>query len=257
MDHLQLLGKANLPPTVQLPGKGLEELHVRPDLPKVPAAPQHQGLIHRLLEAMVGLLDVPVLIAAVGVGLLGFQVVMPQQLLIPPRELLEVAGVGHRRAEPIGPMPLWNPSQFPQSVLQTFAEALEALGVADRKGLPVGVAQHEVVDQVLKAPAADAHPQLCHVGKVRLAQPPGVMHLGEEHLPTRPLQTTPAFDLTLQRSQLTVGKLAGMRPLQRLQQRFGLQTGVQRQLLGHPWPNLLKWISPGPPLMLGPSALGS
>jgi hypothetical protein len=130
---------------------------------KIPAAPQHQGLIHRTLETMVTLFYIPVLVAAVGVGLLSQQTIMLQQFLVPPRELIEVAGVGHGRAQAIRPMSLGNTPQFPQGVLQPLAEALEALGVADRKRLPVRVAQHEVVDQVLKTTPADRQLQLGHV----------------------------------------------------------------------------------------------
>ena len=77
-----------------------------------------------------------------------------------------------------------------------------------------------------------------------------MMHLGEEHLLARPRKTPPTLHLTLQRPQLTVGKLPRMRPLQRLQQRLGLQARVQRQLLKHPRPDLHKRIHARRPVVL-------
>lgn len=45
---------------------------------EVPAAPQHQGLVHRLLEAMVPLLHVAVLVALARLNGLSLQTVVPQ-----------------------------------------------------------------------------------------------------------------------------------------------------------------------------------
>src|SRR5664280_735614 len=103
-------------------------------------------------------------------------------------------------------MPLGNTAQFPQGVLQPLAEALEALRIADRKRLPVRVRQHKVINQMLEPSPAKRHAQLGHVRKVRRTKPPGVMHLGKEHLLARPFQAPPTLDLTLEGSQLAVRK---------------------------------------------------
>jgi hypothetical protein len=94
---------------------------------KVAAAPEHQRLIHRLLEAPMPLLDVAILVGMGCLNLLPNKSVMFEQSLVTPRELFALGGVIHRQAHPIGPMPRWHAAELPQSVLQTFAEALETL----------------------------------------------------------------------------------------------------------------------------------
>src|ERR1035437_8628086 len=113
-----------------------------------------------------------------------------------------------------------------------------------------------MVNKRPKPPPAYRHPEFRHVGKVRLAQPPGVMYLGKEHLLARTFQTPPALDLTLERPQLAIGKLPGISSLQRLQQGLGLQAGIYRQLLGHPWPDLDKRVGSGSPGVIHPHLTG-
>jgi hypothetical protein len=177
----------------------VQKLAVRLPTRKIPAAAQHQRLVHRLLETPVTLFDVPVLVGVGGLNLLPAQAVMIQQGLITLRELFTLRQIVHRRAQPIGPVTLGHTSQLPQRILQPFAEALEALRKAQRERLPVRVGQHQVIDHVLKRLPLDRHAQLIHVREVGCCQPAWLMHLAEEHFLGRTRQSSPLPHFTLQR----------------------------------------------------------
>jgi hypothetical protein len=72
---------------------------------KVAAAPEHQRLIHRLLETPMPLLDVAILVGVGCLNLLPNKSVMFEQSLVTPRELLALGRVIHRQAHSISPMP--------------------------------------------------------------------------------------------------------------------------------------------------------
>jgi len=228
----QLLGQTHLPVGVELPEQLTQERFVLDATAEIATAPQQQRLLQRTLEAVMTLLHVAVLVALTRLDRLTLQPVVTQQRCVALRE-------GRRpfrprrngRRQPIGTMQLRHPAQFPQSVLQPLAKALEALGEAERAGLPVRVGQHEVVDQVLEHDPVDGHPQLGAVREVTGAQPAGVMHLAEEHLPGLPVQRPPLLDPTLQGTQLAVGETARVATLQIREQGLGLQAGIELQLL--------------------------
>jgi hypothetical protein len=67
-----------------------QKLGVRLPADEVAAAPQQQRLVHRLLEAAVALLDIPILVGVVGLDLLPCQSVVGQQRLVPAGELFAV-----------------------------------------------------------------------------------------------------------------------------------------------------------------------
>jgi hypothetical protein len=197
---------------------------------KVPAAPQHQGLVQRPLELPVALLDVAVLVALAGLDRLAVQAVVLQQGLVASLERL---GPGHPRLDgrrqPVGAVQDRHAAQLPQGVLQALAEALQAFRETDGSRLPIGVGEHEVVDQVGERAAEDGHAQVGAVGEVAGTQAAGVMHLGEEDLLGRPVQGPPPLDPPLQGAELPVVKTVGEPPPQVGQQGLGLQPGVQAQ----------------------------
>jgi hypothetical protein len=242
-----LLGDPLAPVRVP-PGHDLaEECLVRAACGELATPPQQEGLVDRLLEPVVTLLDVPVLVGLPRPDRLGFQAVMDQQRLVPPGEHLGV-GVGlDRGTEAVGAVLPGNPSQFPQRVLQPLAQALPALREADRAGLPVGVGQHEVVDQVVERYARNRDAQLGHVGEVRGAEPPRFVGLREEHLLGWPFEGPPQFDPPLEGPQLPVGVAAREAALQVQKEGLGLEAGVEPERLQEFGPDVLERVLPGPP----------
>jgi hypothetical protein len=243
-----LLGQAGLPSTIALGEQLPQEGRVTVAAGEVPAPPQHQGLVQRLLEAVVALLDVAVLVALARLDRLSLKPVVAQQGLVASLENIRVGPRLHGRRQPVGAVQLRHAAQLPQSVLQALAEALQAFGEAEGAGLPVGVGQHEVVDQVSERHPVEGHAQFGAVGEVAGRQPAGMMHLGEEDLPGGTVLGTPALEPSLQGPQLTVGEAAGEAALQVGKEGLRLQSGVdleQRLQLG---PDLGEGVKVSPPV---------
>lgn len=247
--HRQLFGQPLPAPGVESLRQPAQETLVLLATRKIAAATQHQGLIHRLLETPMPLLDVAVLMSVVGLDLLADHPVVTQQALITLRELLPLGQVVYRRAQTIRPMTLRDAAQIVQSVLQSFTQALKALREAQRHRLPVRVGQHEVVDHVLEALAGNGYAQLSHVREVRRGQPAGFMHLAEEHFLGRPRRGPPAPHLPLQGPQLSVAEPARVTPLQLDEDRLGLQAGLLLEQRAHFRPDLGERIEPRGPIM--------
>jgi hypothetical protein len=193
-----LFGQVGLTAGVELGEQLPQEGGVGIAASEIPAAPQQEGLVQGLLEAVVPLLHVPVLVALAGLDGLPLEPVVAQQGLVAPLEDIRVGPRLHGGRQPVGAVQLGHPAQLPQGVLQALAEALQALGETDRARLPVGVGQHEVVDQVREGAAVQGDAQLGAVGEVGGGQPPGVVDLGEEHLLGRPVLGPPLLEPSLQ-----------------------------------------------------------
>jgi hypothetical protein len=206
----QFLGQAGPSPGVELCEQLLQEGGVGIPAAEVPAAPQHQGLVQRLLEAVVPLLDVTVLVALAGLDGLGGQAVMLEQGLVTPLEGVGIAAGLDGRGQAVGAVQVRHAAEFPEGVLQALAEALVALGEADGARLPVGVGQHEVVDQVGEGGAVQGDAQLGAVGEVGGGQPAGVVDLGEEDLLGRAVLGPPLPEPPLEGPHLAVGETPGM-----------------------------------------------
>ncbi len=225
----------------------LEERLIVASIGEITAAAKHQGLVDGLLEAVMTLLDIPVLVGLPRLDRLAFEPVMREQSLVSPGEHLGFGVAVDRRGQTIGAVTLGNSSQFPQGVLQPFAEALEALGEADGGGLPVGVGEHEVIDQVVERLAEDGDAALGHAGEIRFGEPPRLVDLREEHLLGRPFEDTPLFDPPLQGPELDVGKTAREASLQVEEEGLGLEPRVEPEQLQEFGPDVLERVLPGPP----------
>jgi hypothetical protein len=212
---------------------------------KVAAATQHQSLIQRPLELVVALLHVAVLVGMRRLDRLAAQAVMSQQGLVTLRERCRTFRPRRDgRRQPVGAVQLRHTAQFPQGILQALAEALVALGKANRARLPVRVGQDEVVNQVIEGRAGNGHTQVGAMREVAGAQSSGMVDLSEEYLLGRSEKGTPAFDVPLQRPQLTIGKASRPAALQVVEQGLGLQSGVEPQLFFQLWPDLGEGIGP-------------
>jgi hypothetical protein len=246
----QFLGQSGLPPGVEAGEQLAQEDGVGVTAGEVAAAAQHQRLVQRPLELAVALLGVAVLVALARPDGLGRQGVVAQQGLVAPLERLRPPRGLHTGRQPVGAVQLRHAAQLPQGVLQALTEARVALGEADGARLPVGVGQDEVVEQVGEGQAGQGDAQVGAVGEVGGGQPAGVVDLGEEHLPGRAELGPPALDPPLKRPQLAVGEAAGVLPLQILEQRLGLEAGIEGQLLLDPGPGPVKGVLACPPGVL-------
>jgi hypothetical protein len=245
----ELLRQTFTPPRVELIQQPLQKKIVVGSAREIPAATQHQGLIDRLLEAMMTLLDVAILVAMTRLDLLRRHATVRHQSFVTLRELFLVRRVVDCQTHPVGAMPLGHGAQLPQRVLQPFAQALEALREADRRRLPVRVRQDEVVHQMVETLLLDRHAQFVHRREVRRAQPAWLMHLREEHLLGRPARGTPELDVPLQRPQLVVGKTPRITPLQLAENRFGLEPRIAFEQVVDLAPDRLERIGPGRPIV--------
>jgi len=214
---------------------------------EIAASPQHQGLVDGQFEPVMTLLDVAVLVGFARLDRLGFEAVMRQERLISSREQFRIRIGVHGGAHAIGAMPPGNSSQFPQGVLQPFTEALEAFGEADRGGLPVGIREHEVIHQMIERLTGDRDAEFGHVSEITLGEPARLVGLREEHLLGRPFQGAPLFDPALQATELDVGEPPREAALQVVEERLGLEPGVEPELRDEFGPDVLERILPGPP----------
>ncbi len=227
--HRQLLGETSLPTGVALVEHLPQKCLVGIPAGEVAAAPQQQGLVQTPLELTVALLTVAVLVALAGIDGLPLQAIVVQDRLVASLEHGPVRSRLHGRRQPIRAMPLGDPAELPQGVLQALAEALQALGKTDRSRLPIRVGQDKVIDQVLKGAAGDGHAQLRAVREVAGGQPARVMHLGEEDLLGRSRDGPPVLEPPLQGAELPLGETARKTALQILEHRLGLQAGALGQ----------------------------
>ena len=234
----------------------LEEQLVVAPAGEVATAPEHQGLVDGLLEAVVALLDIPVLVGLPGLDRLAFEPVVGEQSLVASSEQLGSGVAVDRRGQAIGAVSPGDSSQFPQGVLQALAEALEALGEADGAGLPVGVGEHEVIDQVVERLTQDGDPELGHAGEIRFGEPTRLVDLREEYLPGRPFEGPPLLDPSLQATELDVGEPTGKAALQVEEEGLGLEARVEPELIDESGPDVLERVLPGPPGMRDSSLTG-
>ncbi len=225
----------------------LEEQLIVASAGEIAAASEHQGLVDGLLEAVMTLLDVAILVGLSRLDRLTFEPVMGEQSPVASSEHFGFGVAVDRGGQAIGAVSPGDSSRFPQGVLQALAEALETLGEADGAGLPVGVAEDEVIDEVVERLAKDGDAELGHAGEIRLGEPTRLVDLGEEHLLGRPFEGTPLFDPALQAPELDVGEPSGKAALQVEEEGLGLEPRVEPELIDEFGPDVLERVLPGPP----------
>jgi hypothetical protein len=225
----------------------LEEQLIVGSAGEIAAAPEHQGLVDGLLEAVMTLLDVAILVGLSRLDRLAFEAIMREQSLVAASEHLGLGIAVDRGGQAIGAVSPGDSSQFPQGVLQALAEALEALGEADGAGLPVGVGEHEVIDQVVEGLAEDGDAEPGHTGEVALGETSRLMDLGEEDLLGRPFEGPPLFDPPLQAAELDVGEPLRISALEVEEEGLGLEPRVEPEHLKQFGPDVLERVLPGPP----------
>ena len=245
----QLRSQGSLTPRVALPRQVLQKDLVGWSVGKIPAAPQQQGLRHRLLETPVALFTIAVLVRAGGVGSFGSYSVMRHQGPVLGGELLGLAVRVHRQTHAVGTVAPRRTAQGPHRVLKALAQAGEALREAHGYVFPVRVRQHEVVQQMIEQLAGDRHAQAAHVREVRRPQATGLMDLSEVDLFGRAVLRLPATHPPLQRAPQRVRILPRISALQPAEQGDRLQSRFAPQHLRQLRPHFCQRIrprSPGP-----------
>ena len=99
-----LCGQSLLATGVELFDDAVQKGGIRGLVVEIAMATQHQGLIHRLNETPVPLLDVAVFLRAVRMGLARLQAVVSQRGVVAVGEFLGVLQLVHRRTQAIGLM---------------------------------------------------------------------------------------------------------------------------------------------------------
>ena len=162
---------------------------------EVPAAPQDEGLVDGVLEAVVALLGNAVLMAPAPVDAGGLQTVVVQQggVIVVQRPGPAVAylvgeGRGIVRADH-----LWHAAQVPEGVLKSLLQGQEGLSGGDFGVAPSRVAEDQLEQQVGMGMATDGHSQGAAVGEVDLGLPPRGMLLGEVDFLVRAVQRPPVL----------------------------------------------------------------
>ena len=133
-----------------------------------------------------------------------------------PRPRLVLSMMGGRR-EVVRAVLQRHRTQPPQRTLQPLRQRLEALREAQRRRLDIRVGEHEVVAQVRKRLAGNAHSERPHLREVRLAMLARTMLLREHNLPLRTRERPPAPESTLQRAQLPALKSPRIPPSEHLE----------------------------------------
>ena len=98
--------------------------------------------------------------------------------------------VGGRR-QIVAAQYLGDAAQGPQGILQPLLQRQEGLTGGDLGVAPSRVAEYQLEQQVAIGLARDGHLEFPAVGEVNLGLPTRRMHLGEVHLPLRPVQRPP------------------------------------------------------------------
>jgi hypothetical protein len=148
----------------------------------------------------------------------------------------------NRRAQMVGAMPLGDAAQVPQARLNAFDQRLEALREAELGGLHIGVAEHQVEDQMGKGHATQRDGQRGQVGEVGLGVDARQMALGEDDFLTRTVLRPPRRHLPLQRPQLDGLVAPRVQRAEQGKQRSGLQRRVALELADHPRPVRLERV---------------
>ncbi len=238
--RLLLDGKARLAGEVALAHQLLQKAVVGGAVGEVAAAPHAQRLIQRHLEAVVGLLDVAVLVGFTGGVGRGLHPVVRHESLVALREVMAAGRIQvvHGGRELVGPMLHGHAAQLPQTALQALGQRLKALRKADRDRFDVGVGQHQVVDQMREGETTERHAQVGHVGEVGLGEPTRRMDLLEVDLTLGAMDGAPLLDVALQGPELDRLVAVGMLGAEQVEERLGLQRRVAFQLADDPGPAL-------------------
>ena len=223
---------------------------------KIAAAPQDEGLINGVLEAVVALLGDAVLVTLAPVDAGGLEPVMVQQggVIVVQRPGPAVAYLVGEGRGIVRAHHLWDAAQLPEGVLKPLLQGQEGLSGGDLGVAPPRVAEDQLEQQVGMGLAGDGHPQGTAVGEVDLGLPPRGMLLGEVDLLVRAVQRPPVLQSSLQGAHLGGAEAPGVlfrQPLDNCRCPQPAGGIAPQQGLNLLFPNPLEGVWPGaPPALL-------
>ena len=194
-----------------------DEAGVVVDSVKIAAAPQDEGLVDGVLQAVVGVLGDAVFMALAGIDAGGAEAIVVQQggvIVVKSAAAAAAQFVGGSRGI-VAAHHLWNAAQGPEGILQSLLQGQEGLAGGDLSVAPSRVAEYQLEQQVGVGLSGDGHLEFAAVGEVELGLPSRRMHLGEVHLLIRPMQRPPpepaeGLQSSLQGAQLGCAEPPGM-----------------------------------------------
>ena len=160
---------------------------------EITAAPQDEGLVHGVLQAVVGVLGDAVFMALAAIDAGGAKAIVIQQggvigVKCPPAAAFHLVGGG---GGIVGAHHLGDTAQSPERSLQSLFQRQEGLTGGDLGIAPARVAEDQLEQQVRIGLAGDGHPQGTAVGEIKLGFPSRRMLLGEVHLLIGTVQRSP------------------------------------------------------------------
>ena len=160
---------------------------------EITAAPQDEGLVDGVLEAVVGVLGDAVFMALAAIDAGGAEAIVVQQggvIVVKSAAAAAFHLVGGRRGI-VAAHHLWNAAQGPEGILQTLLQRQEGLTGGDLGVAPPRVAEYQLEQQVGVGLSGDGHPEFPAVGEVELGFASRWMLLGEVRLPLRTVERPP------------------------------------------------------------------
>ena len=163
-----LLGKACVASEIALPHELLQEASIGGPIRKLPAAADPQGLIDRLLEAEVRLLDVTILVGDPDIVGRRFHPVVGHQRGVARRRLMPAFAIErlHRGAEVIGPMLLRHAADLPERHFDPFGQCLETLRQDQMHRFDIRKDQHEMKEQMREGNPGEGDAEIGQMGEV-------------------------------------------------------------------------------------------
>ena len=160
---------------------------------EIAAAPQDEGLVDGVLEAVVGVLGDAVFMALAGIDAGGAEAVVVQQggvIVVKSAAAAAAQFVGGRRGI-VAAHHLGDTAQSPEGILQSLLQGQEGLTGGDLSVAPPRVAEDQLEQQVGVGLSGDGHLEFPAVGEVELGFATRRMLLGEVHLLIRTMQRPP------------------------------------------------------------------
>ena len=243
---LTLGHKAHLAGQIALADEVLEEAGIGGAIGEVAAALQAQGLVNGLLEAVVGLLDIAILVGHAGLVGGRLEAVMGHERGIALGPLaVTVGNLDHGGTQIVGAVLLRDAAELPEAGLHAFGQGLKAFREADLDGFHVGVGEHQMVDQMREKYPRERDLEVTHGGKVGLGKPAWLVALLKDHGLGRSVLGAPGGDMALEGAELAGLVAPGVAQAELGKQGFDLERGVTLELLLHPGPIVHEGVGAG------------
>lgn len=149
-----------------------------------PAVTYFHNATTSFLASAVHTLDRTILVCDAFVIARRLHMVVSAKLLIAMGQVFPIIGssqVAECGQQAVAAMVVWRAARGPQRALQPFCKGDEAFAAEDDMGMfEAGIGKAEVIQQTVEQLPSDRDFQTAHVGKIRQAQPSGLLDLTED-----------------------------------------------------------------------------